>query len=109
MLFFQGFELNAVTGKGLSALSFPYLWTEKAQVLIQLGLYQPARLLLSEAHAAAQVPQKQNRKREISRMCMKNVHFDAVVPQNNDQITKPNLTPAHPKSVSFEFQHEVYI
>ncbi|XP_069720254.1 cilia- and flagella-associated protein 46 [Phaenicophaeus curvirostris] len=48
------FELNAVTGKGLSAVSFPYLWTEKAEVLIQLGLYQPARLLLSEAHAATQ-------------------------------------------------------
>lgn len=56
--YFQVFELNAVTGKGLSALSFPYLWIEKAQVLIQLGLYQPARLLLSEAHAAAQVRQK---------------------------------------------------
>ncbi|XP_032857192.2 cilia- and flagella-associated protein 46 [Tyto alba] len=48
------FELNAVTGKGLSALSFPYLWIEKAEVLIQLGFYQPARLLLSEAHAANQ-------------------------------------------------------
>ncbi|XP_032047141.1 cilia- and flagella-associated protein 46 [Aythya fuligula] len=48
------FELNAITGKGLSALSFPYLWIEKAEVLIQLGLYQPARLLLSEAHAATQ-------------------------------------------------------
>ncbi|KAM9285779.1 cilia- and flagella-associated protein 46 [Morus bassanus] len=48
------FELNAVTGKGLSALSFPYLWMEKAEVLIQLGLYQPARLLLSEALAATQ-------------------------------------------------------
>ncbi|XP_063261098.1 cilia- and flagella-associated protein 46 isoform X13 [Prinia subflava] len=50
----QGFEANAVTGKGLSALSFPHLWIEKAEVLIQLGLYQPARLLLSEAHAATQ-------------------------------------------------------
>ncbi|XP_035186668.1 cilia- and flagella-associated protein 46 isoform X3 [Oxyura jamaicensis] len=50
----KNFELNAVTGKGLSALSFPYLWIEKAEVLIQLGLYQPARLLLSEAHAATQ-------------------------------------------------------
>ncbi|XP_059333026.1 cilia- and flagella-associated protein 46 [Ammospiza nelsoni] len=50
----KGFEVNAVTGKGLSALSFPRLWIEKAEVLIQLGLYQPARLLLSEAHAAAQ-------------------------------------------------------
>ncbi|XP_008935152.1 PREDICTED: tetratricopeptide repeat protein 40, partial [Merops nubicus] len=47
-------ELNVVTGKGLSALSFPYLWVEKAEVLIQLGLYQPARLLLSEAHVATQ-------------------------------------------------------
>ncbi|XP_068876435.1 cilia- and flagella-associated protein 46 [Aphelocoma coerulescens] len=50
----KGFELNAVTGRGLSALSFPYLWIQKAEVLIQLGLYQPARLLLSEAHAATQ-------------------------------------------------------
>ncbi|XP_054133202.1 cilia- and flagella-associated protein 46 [Melozone crissalis] len=50
----KGFEVNAVTGKGLSALSFPRLWIEKAEILIQLGLYQPARLLLSEAHAAAQ-------------------------------------------------------
>ncbi|KAM6390504.1 cilia- and flagella-associated protein 46 [Pluvialis apricaria] len=48
------FELNTVTGRGLSALSFPHLWIEKAEVLIQLGLYQPARLLLSEAHAATQ-------------------------------------------------------
>ncbi|XP_009995846.1 PREDICTED: tetratricopeptide repeat protein 40 [Chaetura pelagica] len=48
------FELNVETGKGLSALSFPHLWIEKAEVLIQLGLYQPARLLLSEAHAATQ-------------------------------------------------------
>ncbi|XP_074731741.1 cilia- and flagella-associated protein 46 [Strix uralensis] len=48
------FELNVVTGKGLSALSLPYLWIEKAEVLIQLGLYQPARLLLTEAYAATQ-------------------------------------------------------
>nr|XP_048713954.1 cilia- and flagella-associated protein 46 isoform X3 [Caretta caretta] len=47
-------ELDAVTGKGLSGLSFPYLWIDKAEVLIQLGLYQPARLLLSEAHSATQ-------------------------------------------------------
>ncbi|XP_062352270.1 cilia- and flagella-associated protein 46 [Cinclus cinclus] len=50
----KGFQVNTVTGKGLSALSFPRLWIEKAEVLIQLGLYQPARLLLSEAHAATQ-------------------------------------------------------
>ncbi|XP_054238278.1 cilia- and flagella-associated protein 46 [Indicator indicator] len=48
------FEFNMIAGKGLSALSFPYLWIEKAEVLIQLGLYQQARLLLSEAHGAAQ-------------------------------------------------------
>ncbi|XP_037255322.1 cilia- and flagella-associated protein 46 isoform X3 [Falco rusticolus] len=48
------FEVNPVAGKGLSTLSFPYLWIEKAEVLIQLGLYQPARLLLSEAYAATQ-------------------------------------------------------
>nr|XP_009668849.1 PREDICTED: tetratricopeptide repeat protein 40 [Struthio camelus australis] len=47
-------ELNAVTGKGLSGLSFPYVWIKKAEVLIQLGLYQAARLLLSEAHTATQ-------------------------------------------------------
>ncbi|XP_039927875.1 LOW QUALITY PROTEIN: cilia- and flagella-associated protein 46 [Hirundo rustica] len=50
----KDFKVNAVTGKGLDALSFPHLWIEKAEVLIQLGLYQPARLLLSEAHAATQ-------------------------------------------------------
>ncbi|XP_061491602.1 cilia- and flagella-associated protein 46 isoform X1 [Rhineura floridana] len=47
-------ELNPVTEKGLSGLSFPYLWIDKAEVLIQLCLYQPARLLLSEAHQATQ-------------------------------------------------------
>ncbi|KAM6416110.1 cilia- and flagella-associated protein 46 [Rhynochetos jubatus] len=48
------FELNAGTGTGLSALSFPYLWMEKAEVLLRLGACQPAGVLLSEAHAAAQ-------------------------------------------------------
>ncbi|ETE71959.1 hypothetical protein L345_02218, partial [Ophiophagus hannah] len=47
-------ELNAVTEKELNGLSLPYLWIEKAEVLIQLCLYQPARLLLSEAHQATQ-------------------------------------------------------
>ncbi|XP_075791336.1 cilia- and flagella-associated protein 46 isoform X2 [Pelodiscus sinensis] len=46
--------LDAVTRKGLSGLSFPYLWIDKADVLIQLDLYQPARLLLSEAYSATQ-------------------------------------------------------
>ncbi|KAG6935922.1 cilia and flagella associated protein 46 [Chelydra serpentina] len=57
-------DLDAVTGKGLSGLSFPYLWTDKAEVLIQLGLYQPARLLLSEAHSATQ---EMNDKHAVSR------------------------------------------
>ncbi|XP_062832185.1 cilia- and flagella-associated protein 46 isoform X4 [Anolis carolinensis] len=47
-------ELNPITGKELSGMSFPYLWIDKAEVLLQLCLYQPARLLLSEAHQAAQ-------------------------------------------------------
>ncbi|XP_034994598.2 cilia- and flagella-associated protein 46 isoform X1 [Zootoca vivipara] len=47
-------ELNPVTEKGLSGLSFPYLWIDKAEVLMKLGLYQPARLLLAEAHHATQ-------------------------------------------------------
>uniref|UniRef100_A0ABM5G1E7 Cilia- and flagella-associated protein 46 isoform X2 n=1 Tax=Pogona vitticeps TaxID=103695 RepID=A0ABM5G1E7_9SAUR len=47
-------ELNPITEKELSGLSFPYLWIDKAEVLLQLNLYQPARLLLSEAHQAAQ-------------------------------------------------------
>ncbi|XP_066477527.1 cilia- and flagella-associated protein 46 [Tiliqua scincoides] len=47
-------EVNAMSGKGLSGISFPYLWMNKAEVLIQLCLYQPARLLLAEAHQAMQ-------------------------------------------------------
>ncbi|XP_029465840.1 cilia- and flagella-associated protein 46 isoform X2 [Rhinatrema bivittatum] len=46
-------ELSA-TGKGLNGLSFPYLWIAKADVLIQLSFYQPARHLLAEAHKACQ-------------------------------------------------------
>ncbi|KAM8806051.1 cilia- and flagella-associated protein 46 [Eudromia elegans] len=53
-IIFQILELNAGTGKGLTGLSFPYVWIKKAEVLIQLGLYQPARLLLSEALTATQ-------------------------------------------------------
>ncbi|XP_078499587.1 cilia- and flagella-associated protein 46 [Lissotriton helveticus] len=47
-------DLDAATGKGLSGLSLPYLWIDKSDVLIQLSLHQPARLLLSEAHKASQ-------------------------------------------------------
>ncbi|XP_075034359.1 cilia- and flagella-associated protein 46 [Mixophyes fleayi] len=41
-------------GKGLSGLSLPYLWLEKADVLIQLGYFQPARILLSQAYKSLQ-------------------------------------------------------
>uniref|UniRef100_A0A8C5PTU7 Cilia and flagella associated protein 46 n=1 Tax=Leptobrachium leishanense TaxID=445787 RepID=A0A8C5PTU7_9ANUR len=42
-------------GNGISGLSLPYLWLEKAEVLIELGFLQQARLLLSEACQAFQV------------------------------------------------------
>nr|DBA15094.1 TPA: hypothetical protein GDO54_004351 [Pyxicephalus adspersus] len=41
-------------GKGLSGLSLPYLWLEKADVLIQLGHFQSARILLSQAYKSLQ-------------------------------------------------------
>ncbi|XP_028917550.1 cilia- and flagella-associated protein 46 isoform X3 [Ornithorhynchus anatinus] len=47
-------NINAETGKGLCSLSFPYLWISKAEALLELGLYQPTRLLLAEAYAALQ-------------------------------------------------------
>ncbi|XP_063289661.1 cilia- and flagella-associated protein 46 [Pelobates fuscus] len=40
--------------KELSGLSLPYLWIEKAEVLMELGYLQPARLLLSEAYQSFQ-------------------------------------------------------
>ncbi|KAM4702837.1 cilia- and flagella-associated protein 46 [Rhinophrynus dorsalis] len=46
-------ELNC-EGKGINALSLPYLWLQKADILIQLGYFQPARLLLFEAHKSFQ-------------------------------------------------------
>lgn len=55
--------INRETGKGLDGAALPQLWTLKAEVLLDMGLYQPARLLLSEAHLAFQVrrtcPRKQ--------------------------------------------------
>ncbi|XP_018424570.1 PREDICTED: cilia- and flagella-associated protein 46-like, partial [Nanorana parkeri] len=41
-------------GKGLSGLSLPYLWLEKADVLIQLGHFQSARIFLSQAYKSLQ-------------------------------------------------------
>ncbi|XP_068112949.1 cilia- and flagella-associated protein 46 isoform X2 [Hyperolius riggenbachi] len=41
-------------GKGLSGLSLPYLWLQKAEVLIQLGYFQPAGVLLSQAYKSLQ-------------------------------------------------------
>uniref|UniRef100_A0A0D9QWE0 Cilia and flagella associated protein 46 n=1 Tax=Chlorocebus sabaeus TaxID=60711 RepID=A0A0D9QWE0_CHLSB len=47
-------KMNGETGKGLDGTSFPLLWMLKAEVLLEMNLYQPARLLLSEAHLAFQ-------------------------------------------------------
>lgn len=52
---FQILKMNGETGKGLDGTSFPLLWMLKAEVLLEMNLYQPARLLLSEAHLAFQV------------------------------------------------------
>nr|XP_031317921.1 cilia- and flagella-associated protein 46 isoform X2 [Camelus dromedarius] len=50
----QILQVNRETGRGLEGTSFPLLWTLKAEVLLAMDLYQPARLLLSEAHLAFQ-------------------------------------------------------
>lgn len=52
---FQILKINEETGRGLDGTSFPQLWTLKAEVLLEMDLYQPARLLLSEAYLAFQV------------------------------------------------------
>ncbi|XP_071987329.1 cilia- and flagella-associated protein 46 isoform X2 [Engystomops pustulosus] len=41
-------------GKGLSGLSLPYLWLEKADILLDLGFFQPARVLLAQASKSLQ-------------------------------------------------------
>lgn len=51
----QILKINGETGRGLEGTSFPLLWTLKAEVLLDMELYQPARLLLSEAQQAFQV------------------------------------------------------
>ncbi|XP_075389603.1 cilia- and flagella-associated protein 46 [Tenrec ecaudatus] len=47
-------KVSEEAGKGLDGASFPLLWTLKAEVLLEMDLYQPARLLLSEARLAFQ-------------------------------------------------------
>ncbi|XP_074194762.1 LOW QUALITY PROTEIN: cilia- and flagella-associated protein 46 [Rhinolophus sinicus] len=47
-------KINQETGRGLAGTSFPQLWTLKAEVLLDMDQYQPARLLLSEACQAFQ-------------------------------------------------------
>ncbi|XP_058291851.1 cilia- and flagella-associated protein 46 isoform X3 [Hylobates moloch] len=47
-------KMNGETGRDLDGTSFPHLWMLKAEVLLEMNLYQPARLLLSEAHLAFQ-------------------------------------------------------
>ncbi|XP_044154029.1 cilia- and flagella-associated protein 46 [Bufo gargarizans] len=41
-------------GTGLSGCSLPYLWLEKADVLIDLGFFHPARVLLTQAYKSLQ-------------------------------------------------------
>lgn len=48
-------KINGETGKGLDGTSYPQLWMLKGEVLLELELHQPARLLLSEAQQAFQV------------------------------------------------------
>ncbi|XP_054441049.1 cilia- and flagella-associated protein 46 [Pteronotus mesoamericanus] len=50
----QILRINGETGRGLDGTSLPQLWTLKAEVLLEMGLCQPARLLLSEARQAFQ-------------------------------------------------------
>uniref|UniRef100_A0A8C6QI67 Cilia and flagella associated protein 46 n=1 Tax=Nannospalax galili TaxID=1026970 RepID=A0A8C6QI67_NANGA len=47
-------KLNGETGKGLDGTSYPQLWMLKGEVLLDMELHQPARLLLSEAQQAFQ-------------------------------------------------------
>lgn len=44
-----------LTRKRLSGVSVVDVWINKAEVLLHLGFYQPARALLSEAHKDAKV------------------------------------------------------
>ncbi|KAM5324144.1 cilia- and flagella-associated protein 46 isoform 3-T3 [Glossophaga mutica] len=50
----QLLRVNAETGRGLDGTSLPQLWALKAEVLLEMDLCQPARLLLSEARQAFQ-------------------------------------------------------
>ncbi|KAK7804541.1 hypothetical protein U0070_002598 [Myodes glareolus] len=47
-------KINGETGKGLEGTSYPQLWMLKGEVLLELDLYQPARLLLAEAQQTFQ-------------------------------------------------------
>uniref|UniRef100_A0A4W3KBP1 Uncharacterized protein n=1 Tax=Callorhinchus milii TaxID=7868 RepID=A0A4W3KBP1_CALMI len=46
-------QTSGMFGKKLSAVSEIDLWIDKAEILLELGFYQPVRLLLAEAHKAA--------------------------------------------------------
>ncbi|XP_048363031.1 LOW QUALITY PROTEIN: cilia- and flagella-associated protein 46 [Sphaerodactylus townsendi] len=77
----QLLELNPGTGKSISGLSFPYLWMDKAETLMQLHLCQPARLLLSEAHHAIQ---EMNNPSAVSR-CLYLLAVLANLEKNHEQ------------------------
>ncbi|XP_045425210.1 cilia- and flagella-associated protein 46 isoform X3 [Lemur catta] len=50
----QILQRNTETGRGLDGTAFPRLWMLKGEVLLQMHLFQPARLLLAEALGAFQ-------------------------------------------------------
>ncbi|XP_012516129.1 PREDICTED: cilia- and flagella-associated protein 46 [Propithecus coquereli] len=50
----QILKMNTETGRGLDGAAFPQLWALKGEVLLQMHLFQPARLLLAEALGAFQ-------------------------------------------------------
>ncbi|XP_069467509.1 cilia- and flagella-associated protein 46 isoform X2 [Ambystoma mexicanum] len=95
-------ELDSTTGKGLSGLSLPYLWMEKSDILIQRGLYQPARLLLSEAHKATREISDNN---AVSR-CL---YLLAVLAdkENNHGQAKALLAEAQNTEANAEFWYNV--
>lgn len=51
--------------KRLSGCAVQELWLDKAAVCISMGLYQPARILLAEAHMVAKVREDTHKCHEL--------------------------------------------
>lgn len=69
--------MNGDTGRGLEGTSFPQLWMLKADVLLEMDLYQPARLLLAEACLAFQVRGHWAPGQDGGRLCSTTAVWDA--------------------------------